>query len=62
MRVHFPTRVQNQSETAIDNVIIDIHKISNYIVSTIYNGFSDHDAQLLTVKDVYLQLNYQKHT
>jgi hypothetical protein len=52
--VHFPTRVQNQSKTAIDNIFIGIHKITT--VSPIYNGLSDHDAQLLTVKDVNLQL------
>jgi hypothetical protein len=36
--VHFPTRVQNQSNMAIGNIFIDIHKIINYTVSPIYNG------------------------
>jgi hypothetical protein len=54
--VHFPTRVQNQSNTAVDNIFMDIHKITNYTVSPIYNGLSDHDAQLLIVKDVNLKL------
>jgi hypothetical protein len=54
--VYFPTRVQNQSNTATYNIFIDIHKITNYTVSPIYNGLSDHDAQLLIVKDVNLQL------
>jgi hypothetical protein len=40
---------------AMDNVFIDIHKITNYTVSPIYNGLSDHDAPLLIVKDVNLQ-------
>jgi hypothetical protein len=53
--VHFPTRVQNQSNMAIDNIFIHIHKITN-TASSIYNGLSDHDAQLLIVKDVNLQL------
>jgi hypothetical protein len=54
--VHFPTRVQNQSNMAIDNIFIGIHKITNYTVSPIYNGLSHHVAQLLIVKDVTLQL------
>jgi hypothetical protein len=53
--VHFPTSVQNQSNMAMDNIFIDIHKITNYTVSPVYNELSGHDAQLL-VKDVNLQL------
>jgi hypothetical protein len=55
--VRLPTRVQNQSSTTIDNIFIDIHKIKNYTVCPLYNGLSDHDAQLLIVKDVNLQLS-----
>jgi endonuclease/exonuclease/phosphatase family metal-dependent hydrolase len=50
--VHFLTRAQNQSSTTIDNIFIDIHKITSYTVCPLYNGLSDHDAQLLTIKDV----------
>jgi hypothetical protein len=50
--IHFPTRIQNQSSTIIDNIFIDIRKITNYTISPLYNGVSDHDAQLLRVKDV----------
>jgi hypothetical protein len=53
--VHFPTRVQNQSYMAIDNVFIDKYKFTKYTASTIYNGLSDRDAQLLTIKDINLQ-------
>jgi hypothetical protein len=42
--VHFPTRVQNQSNTAMDNIFTDIHKITAYTVSPVYNVLSDHDA------------------
>jgi hypothetical protein len=52
--VHFHTRVQNQSNTAIDNIFIDNYKFTKY-VSPVYNGLSDHDAQLLTIKDMDLQ-------
>jgi hypothetical protein len=55
--IHFPTRVQNQSNMAVENIFIDIHKIIYYTVSPIYNGLSDHDVQLLIVKDVNLQLS-----
>jgi hypothetical protein len=51
--VHFPTRV-NQSKTAIDNIFIGIYKITNYTISPIYKRLPNHDAQLLTVKDVNL--------
>jgi hypothetical protein len=51
--VHFPTRVQNQSCRAIDNIFIDKYKFTKYTASSIsYNGLSDHDAQLLTIKDI----------
>jgi hypothetical protein len=54
--VHLPTRTQNQSSTAIDNTFIDIYKFINYTVFPLHNGLSDHDAQLLIIKDVNLQL------
>jgi exonuclease III len=47
--VHFPTRVQNQSCRAIDNIFTDKYKFTKYTASPIYNGLSDHDAQLLTI-------------
>jgi hypothetical protein len=53
--VHFPTRVQNQSNMAIDTIFIDNYKFTKYNVSPIYNGLSDHDAKLLTIKDINLQ-------
>jgi endonuclease/exonuclease/phosphatase family metal-dependent hydrolase len=60
--VHFPTRIQNQSKTLIDNIFIDTHKITNYTVGPLYNGLSDHDAQLLKVMNVNPQvLNYYTH-
>jgi hypothetical protein len=53
--VHFSTRIQNQSNTAIDNIFIDNCKFTKYTVSPIYNGLSDYDAQFLTIKDINLQ-------
>jgi hypothetical protein len=46
--VNFPTRIQHNSATAIDNIFIDITKAGNYSVSPITNGLSDHDAQIIT--------------
>jgi len=45
--VYFPTRLQNKSATANDNIFIDISKFSHYVISPLYNGLSDHDAQLI---------------
>jgi hypothetical protein len=47
MHRHF--LVQNQSNTAIDNICRDNYKFAKYNVSPVYNGLSDHDAQLLTI-------------
>jgi hypothetical protein len=41
--------------TAVDNVFIANYKFRKYTVSLIHNGLSDHDAQLLTIKDINLQ-------
>jgi hypothetical protein len=54
--VHFSTRSQGYSSTAIDNILIDTYKFINYTASLLYNGLSDHDAQLLIINDVNLQL------
>jgi hypothetical protein len=63
--VHFPTRIQNQSNMAVDNTCIftDNYKFTKYTVSPIYNGLSDHDAQLLTLKDINLQtINHHSYS
>jgi hypothetical protein len=39
--LHFPTRIQNQSNMAIDNIFIDKSKFTKYTVSPVYNGLSD---------------------
>jgi hypothetical protein len=60
--VHSSTRIQNQSNTAIDNIFIDNCKLAKYTVSPIYSGLSDHDAELLTIKDMHLHLQHRQHT
>ena len=54
--VQFPTRTHSQSSTAIDNIFLDTCNITNYTISPLYNGLSDHDAQLLTLNDVNTKL------
>jgi hypothetical protein len=45
--VYFPATLQNKSATAIDSIFADTSKFPNYIVSPLYTGLSDHDAQLI---------------
>jgi len=45
--VHFPTRVQNNYSSAIDNIYIDKPKLENYSVKPLINGLSDHEDQLI---------------
>ena len=43
----FPTRFGLNSQTAINNVFIDISTIGSYELYPFINGLSDHDDQLL---------------
>jgi len=45
--IYFPTRSQGYSNTRIDNIFIDTFKFTTFTVSPMYNGLSDHDAQVL---------------
>ena len=47
--ITFPTRVYNKSSTTIDNMFLDPSRYEEYSVIPIYNGLSDHDAQLLII-------------
>jgi hypothetical protein len=48
--VNFPTRIANGSGTAIDNFFIDLSL--KYTIRPLINGISDHDAQLLVLKNI----------
>jgi hypothetical protein len=50
--VHFPTRIQNSSATAIDNIFIDITRNGNYAICPLVNGLSDHDAQIMKLNNI----------
>jgi hypothetical protein len=47
--VNFPTHIQQNAVTSIDNFSIDITKAGDYSIKPIINGLSDHDAQILTL-------------
>ena len=55
----FPTRSQFQTSTIIDNIFIDTYKFTNYTVHPLYNGLSDHDAQLLKINEINLKQQNQ---
>ena len=55
-KVYFPTRSQGYSNTAIDNIFIDTYKFINFGVSPLHNGLLDHNAQVLKINNVNLQL------
>jgi tyrosine-protein phosphatase YwqE len=58
-----PTRIENKSSTGIDNICIGILKINNYNISSLFNGLSEHDAQLIMIKDINFQMhNYHIDT
>jgi exonuclease III len=51
--VDFATRMQNKSSTAIDNIFVDNNRLGLTKTSPLINGLSDHDAQLLTINNIY---------
>jgi len=55
--VSFPTRTQKHSNSAIDNILLNTSQLNNSIVTPMFNGLSDHDAQLLTLNS----MKPQKH-
>lgn len=47
----------------IDNICIGTLKINNYNISSFFNGLSDHDVQLVMIKDINFQMqNYHINT
>jgi hypothetical protein len=56
--VFFPTRMQNDVATAIDNIFIDVSKNINYSIYPHINGLSDHDAQIIKLNNFNIQGQY----
>jgi len=53
--VQFPSRIQNNSYSAIDNIFIYTFKFSNFSLYPITNGLSDHDAQSIIIRNILKQ-------
>ena len=53
--VQFPSRIQNNSHSAIDNIFINTFKFSNFSLYPIINGLSDHDAQSIIMRKILEQ-------
>ena len=47
------------SSTIIDNIFIDYSRIGKFELFPIYNGTSDHDAQLILIHDITM-LSYPR--
>jgi predicted proteasome-type protease len=59
--VNFPTRIQNYSSTAIDNVFIDSSRKEHISVELVINRLSDHNAQLPVIKNIESISNYHNY-
>ena len=53
--VQFPTRIQNKSQSAIDNIFINTFKFNSFTVYPIINDLSDHDAQSILIHNIFEQ-------
>jgi endonuclease/exonuclease/phosphatase family metal-dependent hydrolase len=51
--VSFATRIQNNTNTAIDNIFVDKSRINLSSLPPLINSPSDHDSQILTIKNIY---------
>jgi hypothetical protein len=54
--VCFPTRILNDSASAIDNIFVDFNRMGNYTINALINGLSDHDGELLHMNNINLQI------
>jgi hypothetical protein len=50
--VGFTTRISNTSKSAIDNIFTDYSRMGIFELSPMYNGISDHDAQVILIHDI----------
>lgn len=55
--VNFPTRLQNNHASAIDNVFVDESRSSSCITFPLSNALSDHDAQCLILDKYFVTDN-----
>ena len=50
--VSFPSRINNNFITAIDNIFTDKVKYENYSIHPPVNGLSNHDAHIITINNI----------
>jgi hypothetical protein len=50
--IKFPTRIQKNSHSSIDNIFINTFKFNNFSIFLIINGLSDRDAHSITLHKV----------
>jgi hypothetical protein len=50
----FPTRIHNNLCTMIDNIVINKFKNQSYLVYSLINALSNHDAQVLSLFNIIL--------
>ena len=48
--VNFPTRISSNSVSTIDSFSVDNLYLNKFDITPLMNGFSDHDAQILTLQ------------
>jgi exonuclease III len=60
--IDFPTRSQNNSVSLIDNIFIEYSQVGKYQVFLLNTGLSDHDAQLLIIRNIHLQIHKHKNS
>jgi len=59
--INFPTRIKNNSRSAIDNIFLDTTQFRMYTAYSMVIGLSDHDAQMLELHAVNLNINRNAH-
>jgi exonuclease III len=50
--IQFPTRIQENSHTLIDNIFINTYRHEEFTVYPLVNGLSDHDAQVISMSSI----------
>jgi len=55
--INFPTRIKNNSRSAIDNIFLDTTQFGMYTTCSVVNGLLDHDVQMLELHVVNLNSN-----
>jgi len=58
--VNFPTRIYNNSITAIDNIFIDKVKYENYSTHPLVKGLSDHNDHIITINNITVDIRIGK--